>query len=361
MTVGENLFLGACPRRRGLHRLESRLRAVRCNARRLWHPARSRRSRVGDLGVGQQQLVEIARALARKPKMLILDEPTAALARHEIDTLLDLVRDLRQRGVACIYISHKLDEVFAIADRITVLRDGCAQGTLTARGDGRRRDHRSDGRPRIEDLLPAPAVARRRARCLRVQRPRSTCERPRPAHLRSRGIDFEVRAGEVLGIGGLMGAGRTELLLHLLGLWGDADRGARSNSAASRLPRGIRATLLRRGSRSSPKTASASGLVLDAGRRLQRFAVVARQVMRRGLLVDRDRGSNGHAKSIVDGPAHQSRRPRATGRQALRRQPAESRARQGADDATAGHAARRADARHRRRREARDLRARSTA
>src|SRR5690606_16821332 len=88
---------------------------------------------LGDLGVAQQQLVEIARAMARRPRILVLDEPTAALSRQEIDTLLALVRSLRAQGVACIYISHKLDEVFAIADRITVLRDGAAQGTLAAR------------------------------------------------------------------------------------------------------------------------------------------------------------------------------------------------------------------------------------
>ncbi len=88
---------------------------ARCGPRR--RPAAARRDR--------------ARA-ARKPRILVLDEPTAALAQHEIDALLGLLRDLRQRGMACIYISHKLDEVFAIADRITVLRDGAAQGTLDA-------------------------------------------------------------------------------------------------------------------------------------------------------------------------------------------------------------------------------------
>jgi D-xylose transport system ATP-binding protein len=79
---------------------------------------------VRTLGVGQKQLVEIVKALAKDSKILILDEPTAALAEHEVLILLDILRDLRQRGIASIYISHKLDEVFSIADRITVLRDG---------------------------------------------------------------------------------------------------------------------------------------------------------------------------------------------------------------------------------------------
>ena len=89
-------------------------------------------TRVGELGVASRQLVEIARAVAKSPKVLVLDEPTAALASQEIERLLALVRGLRRRGVACIYISHKLDEVFSIADRITVLRDGESIGTLSA-------------------------------------------------------------------------------------------------------------------------------------------------------------------------------------------------------------------------------------
>jgi D-xylose transport system ATP-binding protein len=217
MSVAENLFLADLPRDR-IGRVDwdavlLRARALLADCGIAIDPS----ARVGDLGVGHRQLVEIARALARKPRVLVLDEPTAALARHEIDALLALVKRLRADGVACAYVSHKLDEVFAIADRITVLRDGVAQGTEPAAStDAPRVIARMVGRP-IEDLYPkrptSPGGVLLRVRGLDVARSRGT-----PAILH--GIDLEVAAGEVLGIGGLMGAGRSELLLHLTGHFG---------------------------------------------------------------------------------------------------------------------------------------------
>ena len=223
MTVAENMFLGVLPTRRG--RIDwPRVHADAVALLESWGMQLDPEARVGDLGVGSQQLVEIARALARNPRVLVLDEPTAALARHEIDTLLGIVRRLRAQGVACVYISHKLDEVFAVADRITVLRDGQAQGTLDAAATNPDAIIRlMVGRP-IENLYP-------RRQCtvgevlLRV---RDLDVAPtRAAPLRLAGVQFEVRAGEVLGIGGLMGAGRSELLLHLVGIAGRAPAAAR--------------------------------------------------------------------------------------------------------------------------------------
>ena len=293
MTVGENLFLGTFPQRFGRidwDRVYAQSAATLADCGIQLDPA----VRVGDLGLGQQQLVEIARAVGRKPQVLVLDEPTAALARHETDTLLDLVRRLRSRNVACVFILHKLDEVFAIADRITVLRDGCAQGTLTAaETDASEIIRRMVGR-RIEDHYPRrQSTPGRTLLALRGV----DVKAPGDGALALHGIELEARAGEVLGIGGLMGAGRTELLLHLMGLWGTRARGAVELNGRPLLAR-------------NPREALAQGLALVTEDR-KRFGLVAQQgvtfnvslsslrSLRRGFFVDRDREA-GHAKSIVE-------------------------------------------------------------
>src|SRR5437870_7880863 len=130
MTVGENIFLGSEPRTAsGLidwHKVYREARLLLQKFKVEIDPS----APVAKLGVGQKQLAEIVKALSKNSRILILDEPTAPLAEHEVLILLDILRDLRQRGIASIYISHKLDEVFAISDRITVLRDGSSVITL---------------------------------------------------------------------------------------------------------------------------------------------------------------------------------------------------------------------------------------
>src|SRR6188474_3600084 len=127
LTVGENIFLGREPSRFGVidsgklyHRAATLLREL--------HLDIDPRIQVGNLGIGRQQLVEIAKALSQDAKILVLDEPTAALAESEVETLFDILSKLQTRGVGLIYISHKLEEVFRMSDRVTVLRDGKTVG-----------------------------------------------------------------------------------------------------------------------------------------------------------------------------------------------------------------------------------------
>ena len=123
LSVAENIFLGREPRRFGIinwEELYSRAQKLLDDLHLIIDSA----SPVRNLGIGQQQLVEIAKALSQNARIVVLDEPTAALTDAEVETLFGILNDLRARGVAMIYISHKLDEVFHISDRITVLRDG---------------------------------------------------------------------------------------------------------------------------------------------------------------------------------------------------------------------------------------------
>lgn len=222
MTVAENIFLGCEPRRWGglvdwptMHR-EAKALLDR------FQVELDPRMRVMDLGVGQKQLVEIVKALGKDSRVLILDEPTAALAEHEVQVLLDILRDLRRRGIACIYISHKLDEVFAIADRITVLRDGRSIATVETAGTSRAEVISKMVGREIEDLFPRRASTPGEV-ILSVEHLSVIDDAGRT---RLHDLNLNLRAGEVLGIGGLMGAGRTELLMHLYGVWGRRTSGS---------------------------------------------------------------------------------------------------------------------------------------
>jgi D-xylose transport system ATP-binding protein len=294
MSVAENLLLGALPRRGWLvdwDEAHARARALLAEWGIVLDPA----APVGSLGVGQQQLVEIARALARKPRVLVLDEPTAALSRHEIDTLLDIVRRLRAEGVACVYISHKLDEVFAVADRITVLRDGAAQGTFDAAGlDAGEVIRLMVGR-RIEDLYPRRQSTPGRT-LLAVEDLSVSPARGAAPLLRH--ISLDVRAGEVLGIGGLMGAGRSELLLHLCGLWGVRTAGSVRLEGAAAAPH-------------TPRVALAAGVALVTEDRKRYGLVLERGVsfnltlsslapLCRGPFIDGDRERGVARASVAD-------------------------------------------------------------
>lgn len=172
-------------------------------------------TRILDIGVGKQQLVEIAKALSKRVKLLILDEPTAALNDEDSDHLLDLMRHLKEQGITSIIISHKLNEIKKVADAVTVIRDGRAIETIT-RDDvtedriikdmvGRDLEHRyPDHTPKIGDEI------------LRVEN--WTAHHPLDVNrVMVDNVNLNVRKGEIVGIAGLMGAGRTEFAMSLFG------------------------------------------------------------------------------------------------------------------------------------------------
>ena len=209
LTVAQNLFLGREMTRgpviddRAMNRRADEVLRRVGSAARLAH-------RVGDLPLAQQQLVQIARALLDDRKVVILDEPTATLSTEEVASLLGIVRRLRDQGIAVLYISHRLDEVEALADRVTVLRDGEMIGTWPAAGMTQRRMAELMVGRELSMLYPPKRDVAEGAPLLDVADLSVD-------HGRYAG-SFAVRAGEVLGIGGMIGAGRTELFEGLLGL-----------------------------------------------------------------------------------------------------------------------------------------------
>jgi D-xylose transport system ATP-binding protein len=216
LSIGENIFLGREPRRLGVIRWEELYSRAQELLNELHLPIDAR-TPVGHLGIGQQQMVEIAKALSQKARILVLDEPTAALTDAEVETLFRILDRLRQRGVGMIYISHKLDEVFRMSDRITVLRDGRTVGTdQTSALDEPRVIARMVGRE-VGDIFPE-AVHERGDVIFEVRN--MTVEDPNvKGKLLVKDVSFNVRRGEVLGIAGLMGAGRSELLMSIFGAW----------------------------------------------------------------------------------------------------------------------------------------------
>jgi ribose transport system ATP-binding protein len=174
------------------------------------------RMKVSSLRIGQQQIVEIAHALSLDARIVIMDEPTSAISEHEIKVLFDLIRSLKAQGVAIVYITHKLDELFQIADSVTVLRDGKLVGSASIE------DVKHDDMVRmmvgrdVKDFFVKAEVTKSKE----VLSVKNMCLE----HPRRQGdyvvdhVSFDVKAGEVLGLFGLMGAGRTELLETIFGL-----------------------------------------------------------------------------------------------------------------------------------------------
>jgi D-xylose transport system ATP-binding protein len=216
MTVGENIFLGREPCSFGVIRWPE----IYAKAQKLLndlHLPVDARAPVGQLGIGQQQMVEIAKALSQNARLLVLDEPTAALTDTEVETLFSILAKLKERGVGMIYISHKLDEVFRMSDRITVLRDGRTVGTQpTSELNEARVIALMVGRE-VGDIFPQPEHGHGD---IMLEIKRLSAEDPhQKGKYAVKEVNFAVRAGEVLGVAGLMGAGRSELLMSIFGAW----------------------------------------------------------------------------------------------------------------------------------------------
>ena len=216
LSIAENLFLGnECARSGVMNWRETFQRTEALLAKVGLREAPG--TLVDKLGVGKQQLVEIAKALAKDVRLLILDEPTAALSEADSDALLDLLLELKSQGVTSIIISHKLNEVRRIADSITVLRDGAAVTTLDAGAQTISEDEivrHMVGR----DMSQRYPDRERRAGDMLFEVERWNVTHPEHSERQVvRDVSFHVRAGEVVGIAGLMGAGRTELAMSLFG------------------------------------------------------------------------------------------------------------------------------------------------
>jgi ribose transport system ATP-binding protein len=295
LTVAQNIFLGVEPLASGLIRDKeavARAREVFAQMEVDVDPEAT----VGRLGTAYWQLTEIAKALAQDARVLIMDEPTASLAKHEADNLFALVGRLKARGIAVIYISHRMDEVFRIADRITILRDG--RRLLT--------EPLSDLTPAqvVEGIVGQQVEGEMEYRLRTAHRGAADHAAAIPAlELRGvtagprvQGISFSVGPGEIVGLAGLMGSGRTELARALFGIdpmtAGEVLVRGRAVSLAN--PRRAIAA----GIAMIPEDRRAQGLVLDHSVRDNLLLPLLGR-FRRGPLVD-DRAARTTARELIE-------------------------------------------------------------
>ncbi|NJP26708.1 sugar ABC transporter ATP-binding protein [Microbispora sp. SCL1-1] len=295
MTVAENLFLGAWPRSRGALDLR-RMRADAKEAMARIGVDIDVDSPVGTLGSAGQQLVEIARAVAQRPTLLILDEPTSSLAAAEVRQVIDVVRTVAEQGVAVIYVSHRMDEIRQVADTATVVRDGRIVETLPVRTAS------------THEIVAMMLGAAPEAVAGRTRRPSAE-----PPVLSARGLvsdrlnglDIDVRPGEILGIAGVLGSGRTETLRALVGLDRPASGEIRLRGEPVRP--GAFAAMLAKGLGMTPENRRREGIVPLMG--VDENIVISdlRKVSRSGVL-DR-RAIRQAARALIDRLAIKTARP----------------------------------------------------
>jgi ribose transport system ATP-binding protein len=272
LTVAENLFLGREPRRFGfVRRRQCSDEAAQLLGGLGVSPAIDVHARVADLTVGQQQMVEIAKALGAQAQLIAMDEPTSALTVHEAERLMELIDRLKQGGVGIIYVSHRLDEIARLCDRVTVLRDGHsvairAQKELSSDELTRLMVGRAPPPPSARPPVHGDRPAKSAKRAGEEVPSRGEAEVAlRVDGLERRGafapISFDVRRGEILGIAGLMGAGRSELLRAIFGA--DRATGGRVLVDGEPLPLGRPAQAIARGLVLLPEDRKREGLLLD--------------------------------------------------------------------------------------------------
>lgn len=208
LSVGENIFLGREPTHMGVIDLKKTFELAQKILDSLGVEI-SAYSPVRELGVAQQQMVEVAKALSLETRILIMDEPTSALTEHEIKQLFTTIGNLNKQGVSVIYISHRLEEVFEIGDRVTVLRDGEQIGTFNIRDVSHSELIRLMVNRELKEQFPKQTFSKGEE-ILRVEELTTT------GILKS--ISFSLYRGEILGIAGLLGSGRTELARAIFGV-----------------------------------------------------------------------------------------------------------------------------------------------
>ena len=209
MTVAENIFLGR-EFGSGILYDAKRMNEEACKALAELNLRINPKVKMRELSVAKRQMVEIAKAVSMNARIIIMDEPTSAISDKEVDALFEIINEFKKRGVGIIYISHKMDEIFRIAEDITVMRDGKSIGTYSAEElDQNTLIAKMVGR-NIENIYPKPLPHALGAEILRVDR------------LSSKGafrdVNLSLKAGEILGISGLMGAGRSELAESIFGM-----------------------------------------------------------------------------------------------------------------------------------------------
>jgi ribose transport system ATP-binding protein len=271
LSVAENIFLGRQPRRFGMIDRRTMEAAAAKLLKRVGVDVPPR-TKVRELGIARLQMVEIAKALSLDARVLIMDEPTAVLTSEEVDKLFRIVRTLRDDGVGIVFITHHLEEIAALGDRVTVLRDGRSIGQVPA----------STPEGELVRLMVGRSIAQ--------QYPRERPDPGRPLlqvsgltrHGVFHDVSFEVRAGEVVGLAGLVGAGRTEVVRAVFGA--DPYDAGTVEVRGERLARNDVNAAMGAGVGLVPEDRKGQGLVLDASVQENLGLVTLRSASRAGLV-----------------------------------------------------------------------------